>query len=271
MEVKRMTKRTPWWRKPFDKDDEYDEKEDEKEKSKRDRRRPYGRRHEDWLPRRDRFFESPFEDEFDQFLSRSPFKYRDEFFGDIEREFEGMHMRMDKIFKQSMDGKLEKPGPGGPYVYGFSMRTGPDGVPHFQEFGNVGPEMMRRLRAPEALPLTGSGEACAPCNTGEIPSKMDASETLRREPLTDIMEQDRKICITMELPGIEKKDIDLNMEDGELIVKVDAPERQYYKKLPLPAEVNPKTISANYKNGVLDVTINRLKPELKKSKRIKID
>ena len=56
---------------------------------------------------------------------------------DFERDIEDMHERMDKIFKQAVDGKLEKPGKGGPFVYGFSMRTGPDGVPHVQEFGNI--------------------------------------------------------------------------------------------------------------------------------------
>ena len=264
-----MSKKRSWWhRSPDDEDDsneDVDENNDEKrfDRSKRFKRRPpYGDRREDWSPFGPRFFRSPFDSEFDRIFSRSPFGPRDDIFSDMEREFEEMHVRMDKIFKDAMDGKLEKPGKEGPYVYGFSMRTGPDGIPHIQEFGNVRPEMLRGLKGPDMLPLRGSSE---------IPTKLEETEVLQREPLTDIMEHDKDICITMELPGIEKKDIDLNVEEDQLIVQVDTPIRKYFKKLPLPTELDPKSISAHYNNGVLDVILNRLSPKPKKGRKIKID
>ena len=188
---------------------------------------------------------------------------------DVEREFEEMHERMDKVFKHAMDGKLEKPNSGGPFVYGFSMRTGPDGIPHIQQFGNMSPEMLRRFGTTGALPLRGSGEIGSTSGLNERPNKAVGLEINRREPLTDIIEHDKHFTITMELPGIEKKDIDLNIINNELEVLVDNPERKYYKKLPLPSEVDPEIISANFKNGVLDVSVKRLKPL--QGKKIKID
>lgn len=274
-----MVKRTPWWRQPHD--DEYDdeeiEEEDEdiikekKKRSRKDKGRTHDRRDEDWYPARPRFFDSPFDHDFDRFFGRSPFGFRDDFFMDFERDFAEMHKRMDNVFKRAMDGKLEKPGKGGPFVYGFSMRQGPDGVPHIQEFGNVSPEMMRRFRPDGALPSEGVCAPGEPCTTGEIPKSLNTTGELTREPLTDIIEHDKYISITMELPGVEKKEIDLKSHDHELEVSVDNPVRNYYKKLSLPAEVEPESITANFNNGVLEVQLKRVEPKKKTGKKIEIE
>jgi HSP20 family protein len=279
MEVKDMKRRTPWWCKPHD--DEYDNEEEEdiakdidkdrKDKSRKEKEGSYGRRGDDWHPTRPRFFDSPFDHDFDRIFGRSPFGFRDEFFMDIERDFADMHKRMDDIFKHAMDGKLEKPGKGGPFVYGFSMRQGPDGIPHIQQFGNVSPEMMGRFRPDRTLP---SKDACAlgeTCTTGEIPKNLNTTGELTREPLTDIIEHDKFLSITMELPGVEKKEIDLKSHDHELEVTVDNPVRKYYKKLSLPAEIEPESITANFNNGVLEVQLKRVEPKKKTGKKIKID
>lgn len=270
-----MTKRTPWWRQPHD--DEYDDEEnddedkDKKKESRKDKGRPYDRRSEDWHPARPKIFDSPFDEGFDRFFGRSPFGFRDDFFMDFERDFADMHKRMDDVFKQAMDGKPEKPGKGGPFVYGFSMRQGPDGVPHIQEFGNVSSEMMRRFRPAGALPSEGACAPGEPCTTGEIPKDLRPIGELIREPLTDIIEHDKYLSITMELPGVEKKEIDLNSHGHELEVSIDNPVRKYYKKLSLPTEVEPKSITANFKNGVLEVQLKRVEPKKKTGKKIKID
>ncbi|WP_455391557.1 Hsp20/alpha crystallin family protein [[Eubacterium] cellulosolvens] len=278
-----MGKKTPWWRKPFDKDDdnEYEkeleddnvkdeEYEENRDKAKKSPRRPYGYRDEDWVPRRG-LFRSPFDDDFDSIFGRSPIGTRGDFFMDIERDFAEMHERMDRMFKQAMEGKIDEPGPGGPFVYGFSMRTGPDGVPHIQEFGNMPPEMRNRLNAPRRLPLTSDGELSS-CATGSTRAPVEENREIdSRKPLTDILDCDDHFTITMELPGIEKQDIDLEVLENELEVNVDTPIRKYYNKLPLPGEVDPKSIKANFKNGVLDIYLKRLKPKPKKGKRIKIN
>ena len=260
-----MVRWTPWWRKPHDdkeRDEELDEKDDREKQSKsiKVRDRPYGERGDDWMPK-DRLFRSPFDEEFDRFFSGSPFGNRNDIFSGFEREIEDMHQRMDRIFKNAMDGKLEKPGKGGPFVYGFSMRTGPDGVPHVQEFGNMSPEMMRRFRESNRLSLPEPGEVKTESSDYALPS---------REPLTDIIEHNDHITITLELPGVEKKDVNLEVEDGALVVDVDTPIRKYFKKLPLPTEVDANSIAASFNNGVLEVNLNRPKPKKKKGKRIKI-
>ncbi len=165
----------------------------------------------------------------------------DEFFDfDIEREFRRMEEWINRIMRD-FHGKGEIRGP---YVYGFTMRVGPDGKPRIEEFGNV----PRRFGGIEEI--------------GDY-----------REPLVDVMEGDKTISVTAELPGVSKEDIDLSLEDDNqtLIIKVDTPERKYYKEVQLPAKVKPNKVKATYKNGILDVVFEREKPAEKRGKKIKIE
>jgi HSP20 family protein len=119
--------------------------------------------------------------------------------------------------------------PGKPVVHGFKIHYGPDGKPRIEDFGN------KHIKTP----------------TGEP----QISE--EREPLTDIIEGDDDVAVTVEIPGVEKNDIDLNVNGDSLEIKVGAPQRKYHKTLELPCDVVPKTTKATYKNGILDIVIKR--------------
>jgi len=269
-----MSKKAPWWRKPLKKNENEDEKDQNNDNEDFEGRRrdpsEFVDSREDWSQSDRRLRRSPFDSEFDSIFGRSslPFSLKDDFFMDIEREFADMHEKMDNMFKHAMKGDLEKSGPGGPFVYGFSMRTGSDGVPNFQEFGNMPPEMRSQFRLRQQLPSPGAGEMASSCKSNQDPRGIGSDF---RKPLTDILECGDHISVTMELPGVEKKDINLEIIDNELDVNVETPKRRYSNKLPLPSEVNPETIDATFKNGVLEVTVKPIKPEKKKGKKIKID
>ncbi len=122
------------------------------------------------------------------------------------------------------------------FVSGFSVKVGPDGKPTFNTFGNK----------PQVKPNpAGAGKG--------IPSVV-ADE---REPLTDVIEDVKQVAITMELPGVEKKDINVHMTDDELEISVDNELRKYHKRVRLPTKVDPKTTKATYTNGILDVTVQK--------------
>jgi HSP20 family protein len=78
-----------------------------------------------------------------------------------------------------------------------------------------------------------------------------------REPLTDIIEGDDDVAITVEIPGVEKEDIKLNVTPDNLEIRVDTEKRKYHKILDLPCDVKPKTTKATYKNGILDIVLKR--------------
>jgi HSP20 family protein len=151
----------------------------------------------------------------------------DEFMDALEEEFESIASTFEEIRKRILKDAVGTDE--NPFVYGFSMRIGPDGKPNIEEFGNI----------PGIL----SGETTMP---GE------------REPLTDVIEGDKEISVIVELPGVEKDAIDLKTTESSLEINVNTSKRTYHKKLSFPAKVKPETSKASYKNGVLEVRVERI-------------
>jgi len=91
-----------------------------------------------------------------------------------------------------------------------------------------------------------------------------------REPLADIFEEKDHVKLYIELPGVEKEDIQLNTTETQIEVKA----KNFYKNIDLPTrDIEFDKVSANYKNGVLEVIIPKTKKTAKeeKKKTIKID
>ncbi|MFQ5710713.1 MAG: archaeal heat shock protein Hsp20 [Candidatus Geothermarchaeales archaeon] len=130
----------------------------------------------------------------------------------------------------------------GPFVYGYSMTMGPDGKPVIREFGNMRPSRMG------------------------VPKPAE-----RREPLVDVITGDKVIQVLAELPGVEKSDINLNVSEDSLTISVDTETRKYHKEVGLPEKVDPDSAKANYKNGVLEVTLNKREERKPPGKRITIE
>jgi HSP20 family protein len=78
-----------------------------------------------------------------------------------------------------------------------------------------------------------------------------------REPLVDVLEQEKTVSIIAELPGVEKSDIQLHTTETTLTLSVNTPQRKYYKQITLPTTVDPKKAQSRYKNGVLKVTMQK--------------
>jgi HSP20 family protein len=90
-------------------------------------------------------------------------------------------------------------------------------------------------------------------------------------PRVDIHEDEAEYRITAELPGLEEKDFDVHLEGGVLTLKGEkrderSEERKSYRhvesvagsferRFQLPAEVDPDSVAASYRNGVLTVTL----------------
>jgi len=91
-----------------------------------------------------------------------------------------------------------------------------------------------------------------------------------REPLTDVFEDKESIKLYVELPGVEKEDIQLNITEGKAEIKA----KNFYKLVDLPTrDADSEKASADYKNGVLKVTIPKVKKtvEGKEKQKIKIE
>ncbi len=173
----------------------------------------------------------------------------EDIFGNLDSEFRKMRKQMDNLMRDAVEGNLPDHATKNPFVFGFSVSTGPDGVPKFEDFGNT------RIR-PFSSSKTGSKEAT-----------VDTS----REPLTDVNETDTEIAITVELPGVAKEDIDINVAETKVEVKVETESRNYFKKIELSNEVQSKSSKATYTNGILDLVLKKKISEKVEGTKVKVN
>ncbi|AOL17111.1 heat-shock protein Hsp20 [Sulfolobus sp. A20] len=162
---------------------------------------------------------------------RDIFDIMDEWIREMEEEFE----RIEREFMRNIkSGEVKQ---FGPYVYGFRVTVGPDGVPKVEEFGNV-----RKIRG-------------KPMISEEI------------EPLADVIERDKEIKVIAEVPGVNKDDIKVKLTNNgkKLVITAKSEDKNYYKEIDLPAEVDEKSAKANYKNGVLEITLQKKSPSVSES------
>jgi HSP20 family protein len=106
-----------------------------------------------------------------------------------------------------------------------------------------------------------------------------------RNAFSDLKETDTSVNASFEMPGVDKKDIEVNVKEGLIEVKAfkNAEVQQvkkdkcessscrsirFYKALQLPCKVDPDKVSASYKDGILLVEMPKM--EIQKHKKIEI-
>ena len=83
-------------------------------------------------------------------------------------------------------------------------------------------------------------------------------------------ERDKDIVFTIDMPGVDKKDIDVKVEDHSITVKAEnGGSRKYNYSRKFKPSVDIDSAKATFKNGVLDITLTKV-PEESKGKSIKI-
>jgi HSP20 family protein len=90
-----------------------------------------------------------------------------------------------------------------------------------------------------------------------------------RDPLVDIVEEAEEVKVVAELPGVEKKDIQLFATEQTISIHVHTPEWKYHKELELPSKVDESSARPSYKNGILEIIFK--KKDQMKGTNIKIE
>lgn len=104
-------------------------------------------------------------------------------------------------------------------------------------------------------------------------------------PAADVYEDDNSLKLRLEVPGVQPEDINITFDQGVLTVKgerklpetekqdnylrVERPYGPFVRSFTLPAYADPDTLSANYANGVLELTIGKRAEA--KPKQIKVN
>ncbi len=144
-------------------------------------------------------------------------------FPGFSMEFDKIEEMMEELMKNNLKGLEDQP-----LVFGISLKSGPDGVPKVSEFGNAKDYFVHR------------------------------DDEREWTPLTDVQETEDGVQVTVDMPGVEKKDIDLTVVNRELVIDVDSV-RRYHTRITLPVDVETDEADAAYVNGVLEVKLKKKK------------
>lgn len=93
------------------------------------------------------------------------------------------------------------------------------------------------------------------------------------EPKVDIKETDKEITLSASLPGVDKKDVAVEINDNVLTIKGERKAEQeekgkgwirreqaygsFFRSFRLPENVNTETVKAKNQNGLLEITIQK--------------
>lgn len=124
----------------------------------------------------------------------------------------------------------------------------PDEAPHAAD------RPLRRSKRVSSLPGPRS-PTVPPALGGPSPT---VEETPERVPATEVSVSPRHIYVTVELPDAAKDAIEVEATERTLAVRAPRSRGAAYRlTVGLPAAVRPESAKATFRNGILDVTLER--------------
>lgn len=106
-------------------------------------------------------------------------------------------------------------------------------------------------------------------------------------PPIDMTETETEIVLKAELPGIDPKNIDINVAQDRIEIRGEVKDEweqkdtgccimeryhgTFERVIGLPAEVNQDGVKANYQNGILKITLPKTEPTKPKAKKVEIE
>jgi HSP20 family protein len=101
-----------------------------------------------------------------------------------------------------------------------------------------------------------------------------------------VYHQNGDLMVKAELPGVKKEDVEITLDHGDLVIRgarqeeSEAKEDDYYRmernygsfyrRLPLPGEVMPEQVQANFADGVLTIRLPQVAAPPPEAKKIPI-
>jgi len=146
----------------------------------------------------------------------------------------------------------------------------------FEMFETLQEEMDRFWRRP------------SPFWAGAVPSflRRGTGQGMAWAPRMDVYEKDNNLIVKADLPGLKNEDVQVELDDGGLVIRgtskseSEAKEENYYRmersvgtfyrRLPLPFEVQHDQIKATMRDGVLEVRIPKPAETRAEAKKIPV-
>jgi len=114
-------------------------------------------------------------------------------------------------------------------VYGIKVGTMADGRPSVQPFGNIKKTAKKSPKGPVVEEV--------------------------REPIIDIFDESEEISVVAEMPGIDEKDVQIEIKGDILNITAEGKTRKYQKEVLLSREATVENMTWSYKNGILEIKI----------------
>ena len=161
----------------------------------------------------------------------------DDEFNKIFKKMSSSFFDIDDIFEEFKENGSNS----GPFYYGYTMTVGPNGKPVVKEYGNVKPEL---------LPSTDT-----------------------REPIVDVIadEKEKLVKLVAEIPGVEKTDVKILVQDKFVDISAEHGEKKYHVKVPIKHKVDENSAKASYKNGILELVFKLIEDEKPKGKKVEVE
>lgn len=106
------------------------------------------------------------------------------------------------------------------------------------------------------------------------------------QPKVNVADDEKEITISVEIPGMDEKDIELSLTKDTLTIKGEKKEEKeekgknyhrmersygsFSRTLPLPVEINTDKAEAAYKKGILTIVLPKTEKAVKETKKIPI-
>ena len=80
----------------------------------------------------------------------------------------------------------------------------------------------------------------------------------KQDSVGDWEDRNGEISVTIDMPGVDKNDIELTVDEHTVSIEADNDTRQYSISKTFDATLNPDTVTANLNNGILDIKIKKV-------------
>jgi HSP20 family protein len=126
----------------------------------------------------------------------------------------------------------------------------------------------------------------APFSTGRATPSRPTAQLAVFGPRMDMFEKDGQLVIKMDLPGVKKDDVQVELDNGDLVIqgetrsesevrdqhyyRIERSIGRFYRRVPLPFEVDPDRVEATLSDGVLEVRVPKPADTESSAKRIPV-
>jgi HSP20 family protein len=115
---------------------------------------------------------------------------------------------------------------------------------------------------------------------------MDFNEVSEFTPKVEVQERDKGYLVRAEVPGMNEKDLNVMLRENSLIIEGERKSESkkeekgqtisefnygsFYRSIPFGEDINPDTVKASYKDGILNIELQRVEGQKSKTRKIPV-